>query len=1729
MNQTQTRSLRKKVLSLILAVVMAVSLLPISAFASGDSKASTTATTSDGYEYNIMFLDCGRKYYSVDSIKQIIDNASKAGFNYIQLAVGNDGLRFLLDDMSLTVNGTTYESSAVKSAIQKGNAAYNATFNKNTTYNPETNELTQSEMDEIVAYAATKGMGVIPCVNTPGHMDAILSAASSLTGTTCSYDGSVRTIDVTNATAVAFTQALLQKYINYFAGKGCKLFNMGADEYANDIYDSGSMGFGNLQSTGEYSYYVQYVNAVAKMIENAEMTPMAFNDGIYFNNNTSSGTFDTDIIICYWSSGWSGYTPMPASKLAGKGFKLINTNGDYYWVLGKTDAQCDAAKASNFNKTAFPGGAVSNPVGSMFCIWADYPGAETEASVISKTAATIAAFGKTLPEVKKVETVESKTVTKDNVTVTAPGLTDLTVAAADAPAIDAAAEGKVVAYNVTPATASGSYKKNGTVTLPIPEGWDASRVRGFVQNEDGSITTVTGTPADGKFTFTVPHFSVLGVYELAANAATETKTINLTVGGTKEEKLAGDYSGTRLDDAVATVTGSVAEASGKPTYQLATLGAGEFYVSTKSNDTAPTVQLTFENAENGQYYIKNSDGEYVYPNASRGIWGWSYSLGSGKKTVNVTDSGNKIVISKEISSYGRTIAYLTLNGTEYSASGSAKDLYLYKQQTTPGGKETTLTFTGRSVGTTSVKIGDVTYKIHVVAEDPSKVTPLTIEYWITNSRLTGSDGNQALTIQATDKDVATEAGVNTADLVAKTGNKDSRTQEYWQTKILDVEKENNSTSGTELQVTKQGDDETLNGKAFTKVRYWGGAWQVYTTEWVNVDRTATSVKYTDDKSNTQTYTGDKNQLVAYYMEVVDIKNSNGTTNLHVNAADWGTKGDGTGNWGYTPESSRCSVSVQLVYEDSSTNPADTTADSLKSKTIVYGYWSGGRGLGTMIFNGEDNYQIIKVTAETGTMASSASGSNTVTVTNFKWAKNEETVWEGAATDSVSIGNPARNPSYDAPYDNLAWNTGDYNNNNAILLRVYVKAIPKKDALTVNYFVKGSTEPFYHYGINVAEKTVFDTGFARVTDEDAPGGAKLINNTVKNYAGETQTIRSDLSKMTEIGAQYRYSNYTFTKAERSTDGKTVNLYYTFNWNKAFVVDFGLPVVIRPNDVNENLKNATLTAAEITQSTTYANISVDNDKNITYTLKQTIDGEDNFSVRYMGNITTDTGTQTGHVDYSIKVIPATSVYYEDSFATFNPGAGAAADAKWSIDKDDTAAKVKTNQALSALGAQDIYGYDEAYKDSTKLSMGSARKVTVSAGMASGWTENSAWPTATFSFKGTGFDVISLTDNNSGAISVKVYSVGNDGTETQVKGTLVNNYYGYTCKDGKWTATPSGDNNALYQIPVIKISGLDYGTYKVVITASYATFADKTGDGQYNFWLDAIRVYNPMGEDNATYQQDKEGYPQYIKLRDSLAKDHTATAEAVFIDGGANANIQTYANYGPNNEVYLANGQAIAFTIPENTNIASIQIGAKAPNGNAAEMDVNGRKTAIPSATEMYYEIAQSGGQFTIANNGSGILSLTNLKITFKTNPNTTVKLAALSDEDQANAVAQVRALFAAPAVEPFNPDRFDASWSRNVRKGETAKLTVKTSEDVEAITVNGETIDSFTERHERTGWGWWAKTVTFREFTYTDTATVTKDYTVCAVNGKGVSSDAITATLTVRPSVRDWLHGIIGKWF
>ena len=200
------------------------------------------------------------------------------------------------------------------------------------------------------------------------------------------------------------------------------------------------------------------------------------------------------------------------------------------------------------------------------------------------------------------------------------------------------------------------------------------------------------------------------------------------------------------------------------------------------------------------------------------------------------------------------------------------------------------------------------------------------------------------------------------------------------------------------------------------------------------------------------------------------------------------------------------------------------------------------------------------------------------------------------------------------------------------------------------------------------------------------------------------------------------------------------------------------------------------------------------------------------------------------------------------------------------------------------------------------------------------------------------------------------------------LVNNYYGYKQENGQWVVDPTA-TNTLYQIPVMKVSGLNYDTYTAVITVDYAEFFDKTNDNKYSFWLDAIRVYDPTGKraTNLDYMKDKEGFPQFIKLRDAVKAEITG-ANALFIDGAADATISEYNNYGPNNEVYLAKGQAISFklNIKPGTQIASVQIGAKAPNGNANLVVNGGEPKAIATATEMYYKILKKALSGTLGRN-------------------------------------------------------------------------------------------------------------------------------------------------------------------
>ena len=345
----------------------------------------------------IISIDAGRKYFSPDQIKEIIDEASKTGYTDLHLLVGNDGLRFVLDDMSLKVGETSYSSQAVTDAVEKGTKAYYD--------DPNGTALTQAQMDDILAYAKSKKVGVIPTINSPGHMDAILTAMEQLgiENPHFNYFGtkkSARTVDLDNQKALDFTKALVDKYAAYFSGKA-DIFNIGLDEYANDATDA--HGWQVLQASkhwpGEgypekgYEKFIQYANDLAAIVKKHKMKPMAFNDGIYYNGDTSYGTFDKDIIVSYWTGGWNGYDVASSKLLSELGHQILNTNDAWYYVLGRDkagsgwynlDQGLEGISKSAIDVVQKNDGAKVPFIGGMVAAWADTPSATYKKDLLFK-------------------------------------------------------------------------------------------------------------------------------------------------------------------------------------------------------------------------------------------------------------------------------------------------------------------------------------------------------------------------------------------------------------------------------------------------------------------------------------------------------------------------------------------------------------------------------------------------------------------------------------------------------------------------------------------------------------------------------------------------------------------------------------------------------------------------------------------------------------------------------------------------------------------------------------------------------------------------------------------------------------------------------------------------------------------------------------------------------------------------------------------------------------------------------------------------------------------------------------------------------------------------------------------------------------------------------------------------------------------------------------------------
>lgn len=1668
----------KRALSLVLVFCMLCT-MTVTGFAAD--------TTSGGQTdfMKVVHLDAGRKYFSVDSIKKIIDNASADGYNYLELGVGNDGLRFLLDDMSVTVNDKTYTSNEVKSGIQQGNKNY---------YDAGTNELTQSEMDEIISYAKKKGISIIPLINSPGHMDAIIDCMESLGLSGVAYKNSVRTIDLTNTTAVAFTQALIQKYVNYFASKGCTYFNMGADEYANDVTQDAGGWFAGLIKKGGYENFVTYVNDMAKIIEGASMTPMAFNDGIYYNYTDNAGTFDTNILVSYWTSGWTSYAPASASFLANeKGFKILNTNDAWYYVLGNANSTYNLSHAQNgVQNTKYnnvPGDNDPTPVGSMLCVWCDSPSASYNSTEEANIADLMKTFATNNPEVFAVSNSGTTTPNKaptapvnkeinlsvgGTATETVSGnYSDVTTADEKIATVKAEytkTDAPSISYNASASVSTGNGYKDGYTA-----GNEKYPSKNIIDNNANTFCWYPDAQTAGKY------------MQVDLGAAIPFGAVRLTT-----PSGAGDDVCTNADVKVST-DGSTWETIGSYTGE-----AGKSQIFTNTVDTVRYIRVELTTAKNTWWKLAEIE------------WG------------NV-DASN--------------------NFTRMAASGTV---------TQEASEQTTLTFTGVAAGTTTAKVGDATYTVNVVEDAPSNApaanSTIYLEYWITNFNVyetssTNSAYYKAITTST--NGVRTETGVDVSTLAPEhaysnfDGWKDVY---YWQTMRLDADN---------TQTNESGDDETADGTTLTHIRYWNNAWQYQTSDG----------KWYSRKS------GD--QLVAYYLQKTDV-----TKEITTYAKDWGYATSGT-----TPDTSsdkgQVALTVAVVYPDGTVSPAESGMYS--KSTTIFNYWDG-RDIGIVAPINNSDYDISKITVTDGKRDKNTSRNVWYSSDSITWNKtpndagsewyNETTVWDESSGTT---------PMVNGKTSNITWSA----KNTAKLVLIYLKPVQKETNLHVVYWddsinaqinksdiqvVMSGEDATYTNSLKNSSGAVIGNKKEWNSNDKSSSDYLPDNAYVTNSSGINQTFNKDVTLLPNVDTKYQTGLYEYQKADISENGKTLTLHYAVDNSKVqakYVVDFGKPVNVPIGDILTG-DAATKTIKNMTFKAEYGSATVtrEQDNSITFTPTSIM----KMPVIVTAKITFNDDSQ---VSPKIAFIPASNVMYEENFVKPEEG---------SSDWTTTGPAGTSKQAKEKLGEEGIHGYDKSYDTDSKFSNGSAYQAQLTIPSGKDFTETKK---ATFTFTGTGFDVISECGTNTGVLLAVVKDA--NGNPVAGKQPMVDTYF-------------SGDKDIItgagildYQVPVIRRTGLPQGTYTVDIygyltkgSGAVAKTAKETTENNEvseetvaevlddmsvkgvkaseveatcmddnsvllggtgveetaaksrtartaaettsaNVYIDGVRVYNTLNDSNGANkyiesEQNVKYESVYDFVKSSLDENNQLDNSLVYVEYDGKQDIWNIADYkqqGPQNEVYLPPRSEIAFALDGYTKGDTVQVAAKAVKGKISCEGLknnNGDSVSLNTATEMYYTAEVEYTEETkqpyvhIKNNTSSVLALSEMKISsgISAKADPTLETTILNKENH---------------QAEFTPETLTVSAPKTLTQDRVSTLSIKASaSDVAEVwlSIDSKKATELEANNSKAVKRGKSKTYSYSELINEDgdlKAGTTHTYSVYAVSKDGKRSDPVVVTVTI----------------
>ncbi|WP_030233318.1 MULTISPECIES: beta-N-acetylhexosaminidase [unclassified Streptomyces] len=252
--------------------------------------------------------------------------------------------------------------------------------------------LTKAQVRKIVDLAESRHITVVPEIDSPGHLGAVLDAHPDLQLRTAQGSAVQGAIDISKTESAEIVDDLLNEYAGLFPGRP---WHLGGDEYQALVRSDPEASFPQLAAAAREKYgsgatvadlTTGWLNDRAATVRENERTPRAWNDGFFRGTSVEA---DEDIQVAYWTGKEIGARE-PAEYLSA-GRKVINYNDEFlYYVLGEPQTFVYPTGQRIYEQwtprvlrgtTAVPERYDGQILGGSFAVWCDLANSQTEDQV----------------------------------------------------------------------------------------------------------------------------------------------------------------------------------------------------------------------------------------------------------------------------------------------------------------------------------------------------------------------------------------------------------------------------------------------------------------------------------------------------------------------------------------------------------------------------------------------------------------------------------------------------------------------------------------------------------------------------------------------------------------------------------------------------------------------------------------------------------------------------------------------------------------------------------------------------------------------------------------------------------------------------------------------------------------------------------------------------------------------------------------------------------------------------------------------------------------------------------------------------------------------------------------------------------------------------------------------------------------------------------------------------